>query len=199
MKTSARNCFAGSVSRVTQGAVNDEVELTLPGGQGIVAIITRASSEALGLKEGAKAFALVKASSVIILTDTSGARFSARNLLAGTVAQVREGAVNAEVDIELPGGDTVVAIITMESQRHHRRAGLKTRPQPPSAKRNGGSSGKIEKMNVQKSDLPFGSEFSPSQVQLPRLLELARTHWMRCAMPLKPEAYIFQEAANTPA
>ncbi len=117
MKTSARNCFAGSVSRVTQGAVNDEVELTLPGGQGIVAIITRASSEALGLKEGAKAFALVKASSVIILTDTSGARFSARNLLAGTVAQVREGAVNAEVDIELPGGDTVVAIITMESCR----------------------------------------------------------------------------------
>lgn len=29
---------------------------------------------------------------------------------------------------------------------------------------------------VQKSDLPFGSEFSPSQIELPELLELAMTH-----------------------
>ena len=117
MKTSARNCFEGQVSRVTKGAVNDEVELTLPGGQKIAAIITRASSDALGLKEGAAAFALVKASSVIVLTDSEGARFSARNLLAGKVAQVREGVVNAEVDIELSGGATVVAIITLESAK----------------------------------------------------------------------------------
>ena len=118
MKTSARNCFEGRVTRVVQGAVNDEIELTLPGGEKIVAIITRASSEALGLKEGAAAFALVKASSVIVLADSAGARFSARNLLAGKVAQVREGVVNAEVDITLSGGATVVAIITMESAKN---------------------------------------------------------------------------------
>lgn len=29
---------------------------------------------------------------------------------------------------------------------------------------------------MQKSDLPFGSEFSPSQIELPELLELAMTH-----------------------
>lgn len=29
---------------------------------------------------------------------------------------------------------------------------------------------------VQKSDLPFGSEFSPSQIELPELLDLAMTH-----------------------
>lgn len=29
---------------------------------------------------------------------------------------------------------------------------------------------------VLKSDLPFGSEFSPSQIDLPELLELAITH-----------------------
>lgn len=29
---------------------------------------------------------------------------------------------------------------------------------------------------MQKSDLPFGSEFSPSQIDLPELLELAMTH-----------------------
>ena len=29
---------------------------------------------------------------------------------------------------------------------------------------------------VKKSDLPFGSEFSPSQIELPRALELAHAH-----------------------
>lgn len=29
---------------------------------------------------------------------------------------------------------------------------------------------------MQKSDLPFGSEFSPSQINLPNILELASIH-----------------------
>ncbi len=29
---------------------------------------------------------------------------------------------------------------------------------------------------MSQSDLPFGSEFSPSQIHLPRLLELAKQH-----------------------
>ena len=115
MKTSARNQYQGRVTRVTPGAVNDEVELSLPGGQTLVAVITRRSSEALGLKEGVSAFALIKASSVIVASDMQGARFSARNCLQGTVSKVQPGAVNTEVVLDLPGGTQVAAIVTRDS------------------------------------------------------------------------------------
>ena len=42
-------------------------------------------------------------------------RISARNMLKGKVKQVKAGAVNSEVVIELPGGAEVVSIITKES------------------------------------------------------------------------------------
>ncbi len=116
MRTSARNQFFGTVSRVTPGAVNDEIELDVPGmGQKLVAIVTHESAQSLGLVPGAEAFALVKASSVIVVTDDQGARFSARNRLRGTVSRVQKGAVNTEVVIGLPGGAAVAAIITNES------------------------------------------------------------------------------------
>lgn len=115
MKTSARNQFPGKVVALKQGAVNDEVVLEVAGGHQIVAIVTRGSSDSLGLKPGAAAFALIKSSSVIVVTDDEGARFSARNRLAGTVSRVQPGAVNTEVIIALPGGGTVAAIVTNQS------------------------------------------------------------------------------------
>jgi molybdopterin-binding protein len=42
-------------------------------------------------------------------------KVSARNVLKGKVKQVKEGAVNAEVIVELPGGAEIVSIITKES------------------------------------------------------------------------------------
>ena len=115
MKTSARNHFAGPVSRVQRGAVNDEIEIQCVGGQKIVAIVTHESAEGLGLDVGAQAFALVKASSIVVVTDAEGARFSARNRLTGTVSRLVPGAVNTEVVIDLSGGGAVAAIITNES------------------------------------------------------------------------------------
>ncbi len=114
MKTSARNQFSGKVVALKHGAVNDEVALEILGGQYIVATITRDSSDSLGLAIGDEAFALIKASSVIVATEMSGARISARNQLAGTVVRLQEGAVNSEVSIELPGGGTIAAIVTRE-------------------------------------------------------------------------------------
>lgn len=69
MKLSARNILKGTVKSVEQGAVNCEVVLELGDGQEVVAIVTRRSVEALGLREGAPAHAVVKASSVMIGTD----------------------------------------------------------------------------------------------------------------------------------
>lgn len=115
MATSARNQFHGRVARIGEGAVNDEIEIEVAGGRRIVATITRDSVRELGLKPGAEAFALIKASSVILASVAADARFSARNQLAGTVARLTRGAVNDEVVVELGGGCSVVAIVTHAS------------------------------------------------------------------------------------
>ena len=69
VKISARNMLKGKVTSVNHGAVNSEVVLELPGGQQIVSIITKASAENLGLKPGMEAYAVVKATSVMIGVD----------------------------------------------------------------------------------------------------------------------------------
>lgn len=69
MKISTRNILEGTVTKVTEGAVNSEVTLELPGGQEIVAIITKTSAQNLGLAAGKKAKALIKASNVMIAVD----------------------------------------------------------------------------------------------------------------------------------
>ena len=69
MRISARNILKGKVVKVVRGAVNAEVTLDLPGGMQVVAMITTASVDSLGLKEGKEAYAVVKASSVMIAVD----------------------------------------------------------------------------------------------------------------------------------
>ena len=117
MKTSARNQFAGTVHAVRAGAINDEIDLQVSGGLHIVATVTRESRNDLGLVVGAKAFALVKASSIMLMTHADDVRLSARNQLAGTVTRVVPGAINTEVVLGLPSGGTVAAIITNESAK----------------------------------------------------------------------------------
>jgi molybdate transport system regulatory protein len=115
MKASARNQFTGTVSLVTIGAVNAEVYISLKGGETIVASITKESVETLAIKTGLEVVALVKAPQIILVTDFGGYRLSARNQLQGTVTQVKAGVVNAEVDIELKGGEQVAATVTNDS------------------------------------------------------------------------------------
>ncbi|MGC9455952.1 MAG: TOBE domain-containing protein [Halothiobacillaceae bacterium] len=115
MKTSARNALHGTVEQVTDGAVNSEVTLRLPGGEALHAIVTRESVADMALEPGRAAYALIKASWVILAPADDALRTSARNRLCGTIRRVEPGAVNAEVVIELSGGNTLAAIITRES------------------------------------------------------------------------------------
>ncbi len=112
MKVSARNTFAGSVTAITQGAVNAEVTLSLKGGIPLTAVVTDGAINNLGLKVGAEAYAIVKASSIIIGTDLDKAKISARNVFCGTIAAIIEGPVNTEVDLEIGGGNVISAVIT---------------------------------------------------------------------------------------
>ncbi|AJZ62780.1 molybdenum-pterin binding domain protein [Paraburkholderia fungorum] len=118
VRTSARNQLYGTVSAITRGSVNDEVSLALPGGHTIVAVLTHESTETLGLVTGAPAFALIKASWVVLLVENdNGAplQLSARNQLRGTVQSVKRGAINAEVSLVLDGGTVITAVVTNES------------------------------------------------------------------------------------
>jgi len=115
MKISARNVFEGKVQSITKGAVNAEVALVLTGGEHVVSIITNSSVDSLNLTTGKAAYAIIKASEVIIGKGVDGSKLSARNVLTGEVATLQDGSVNSEVDIKLPGGTIVVASITKAS------------------------------------------------------------------------------------
>lgn len=115
MKVSARNVFEGRISALVPGPINAEVTLTLPGGDVLVAVITQGSVRDLGLAVDGRAVAIVKAPWVIVATEGSGLRFSARNQLLGKVSDVKTGAINSDVVITLPGGTAVHAVITQEA------------------------------------------------------------------------------------
>jgi molybdopterin-binding protein len=66
---SARNVLKGKVKKVTPGAVNSDIIVSLPGDLEVVSIITKSSTERLGLKEGKEVYVVVKASNVMIMTD----------------------------------------------------------------------------------------------------------------------------------
>ncbi len=68
MKLSARNVLKGTVKAVTPGVVNTEVVIDV-GGTEVVAIITKSSAESLGLAVGKAAYAVIKATNVMVGVD----------------------------------------------------------------------------------------------------------------------------------
>ena len=69
MKISARNQFKGKVKNIERGAVNSIVEIEVAPGVCFAASITNTSVDNLGLAEGSDAYAIVKASSVMVGVD----------------------------------------------------------------------------------------------------------------------------------
>jgi molybdate transport system regulatory protein len=114
MRSSARNQFSGKVVGLHDGGVDYEVRLKIDEQAEIVALITHASAENLGLAIGLEVLALVKSSSVM-LTTTRELRLTARNQLWGMVSEVHEGPINNEVSLALSSGRGVTALITRES------------------------------------------------------------------------------------
>lgn len=115
MRTSARNQFAGPIVAIKEGIVDTEVTVRLDPELDLTAIVTGESAEHLGLAVGRDVVAYVKASSILLIIEEDG-RISARNRYRGSIANIHEGPVNAEVTIELPGGRHVItAVITEQS------------------------------------------------------------------------------------
>ena len=69
MKLRARNQFKGTVVDIQDGAVNGIVKIDIGGGNIISSVITMASIRELGLKVGVTAYAVIKASNVMVGVD----------------------------------------------------------------------------------------------------------------------------------
>jgi molybdate transport system regulatory protein len=115
MKISARNIFQGTISNIVAGSVNSEIDIALGGNDKVVAIVTNGSVTTLGLAVGKAVIAFIKASSILVMTDSTGIALSARNVLAGKISKVSNGQVSSEIGITLPSGITVFATITHDA------------------------------------------------------------------------------------
>ena len=69
MKLSARNQFKGKIVDIQEGAVNGIVKIDIGGGNVISATISMASIRELGLQVGGEAYAVIKATSVMVGVD----------------------------------------------------------------------------------------------------------------------------------
>ncbi|AJJ11262.1 molybdenum-pterin binding domain protein [Yersinia rohdei] len=115
MSISARNQLAGTVHSIVEGSVNDEVVLSLNGGEKLTTVITKTSCKALGLAVGKPAIALIKAPWVILASLDCGLNFSARNQFIGKVDAITEGAINSTVQVVTKNGLALISVITNES------------------------------------------------------------------------------------
>jgi molybdopterin-binding protein len=69
MKISARNQLKGKIKSISEGSVNTEVVIELAPEIEITSIITKSSASSMGLEVGKEAYAVVKASNVIVGVD----------------------------------------------------------------------------------------------------------------------------------
>ena len=69
MKLSARNQFKGTVTDIQEGAVNGIVKIDIGGGNIMSATISMAAIKELDLAVGKEAYAVIKATSVMIGVD----------------------------------------------------------------------------------------------------------------------------------
>lgn len=115
MRTSARNVFHGIVEDVITGAVNSEISLRVSEKTLLTTVITNKSAENLDLHIGSEAFALIKASTPVLMADHDEIRLSARNQIRGTVSSVEPGAVNSEIQLDIGNSKTLTVIVTRQS------------------------------------------------------------------------------------
>ena len=69
MKLSARNQFKGTILSIEEGAVNGIVRIDIGGCNIVTATISMGSIRELGLQVGGTAYAVIKATSVMVGVD----------------------------------------------------------------------------------------------------------------------------------
>lgn len=118
MAISARNQLHVVISDVKTGAVNSLITAKTRGGDVLKATVTVDSEKTLDLKAGKEAVFLFKAPNVIISKGENDLRLSAANQLKGKITSVKEGVINAEIDVRTAGGENLSAIVTNGSVKN---------------------------------------------------------------------------------
>ena len=101
MKISARNQFKGIVTNINEGAVNAIVSIEA-NGEVISSTLSINAVKELGLKKGDAAYAIIKATEVMIATELP--KISARNKFHGVIKGIQSGSVNDIVTLETKFG-----------------------------------------------------------------------------------------------
>lgn len=114
MMISARNQIDAEVVEVRRGGVTALLEMRTAQGTLLYASIMGEAAESLDVRPGDRVIAFFKASHVLIATGWV-IPISARNRLDGSIEAVKHGVVNAEVYVQLIGGDRVSATVTEEA------------------------------------------------------------------------------------
>jgi molybdate transport system regulatory protein len=115
MKISAKNVFSGTVCDIVRDISVARVVLQLKSGNQMTAVVSTDSVDALGLEVGTPAYAMVKASSVMIAGNDQTMKISAQNRIVGQITQITESAVVGEVVLDIGAGETITATITDSS------------------------------------------------------------------------------------
>jgi molybdate transport system regulatory protein len=120
MRTSARNQFAGILVSIMPGKVNDELGIMVNAHQTLIASITHESCRELQLAVGAKVFALIKASAVVLHLPNESDTATAKNALLGTVHKITQGEHQSELAVLLESG--LMLVTTIPNQTTHAMA-----------------------------------------------------------------------------
>ena len=118
MRISAKNVFSGTICEIIRDTSVAQVVLQLRSGNQITAVVSTDSVDALALEVGVSAYALVKASSVMIANEPGTLAISAKNLIRGSVTGITASAVLGEVALDIGAGETITATITDSSVKN---------------------------------------------------------------------------------
>lgn len=114
-RTSARNQLEGVVKSIKPQTYHGDIVVQLKGGAMISANLTSDSIKRLGLVEGRRIYALIRAPHLILVKANSGLKFSAANNLCGKVVHILPARLSTEISIELQGGEILKAQVPADS------------------------------------------------------------------------------------
>lgn len=115
MRTSARNQFAGILVSITPGAVSDELCILVNGSQTLIASITHESCRELQLAVGAKVFALIKASAVVLRSPGDADAANLNQAIQAARTAIPKNAFISTVHTIVPGEHQSELAVLLES------------------------------------------------------------------------------------
>ncbi|WP_322998121.1 TOBE domain-containing protein [Castellaniella sp.] len=104
LQTSARNRYEGTIGAIESGSINDRIRLDLDEGISLTATLTHASTERLGLAEGRRALAFLKAQAVRVLPQDAVDRDTAPeglNRWTGRISHRADDGILAEISLDV--------------------------------------------------------------------------------------------------